>query len=253
MEIIKGKIIKPPRVLVYGVGGIGKTSFFANFPAVVFSDIEGGADVVGADRFPEIKKLDDLWEQIKWLCKEEHNYKTYVIDSADWLEKLITEFVNDEYDAKELSYGKEGFFIRQELGKILTSLDWLREYKKMTIGFTAHAKIKEFKDPLTDNYDIYCINCKDDKFASLIFEWCDVVGFANYKYRVEEIGESFGKKITKAKGIDERALFVTNKASFLAKNRYGIKSEMQLDANKFLSAIANSGKAENNNKGKENE
>lgn len=237
MEIITKKIIKPPRLLIYGVGGIGKTSFMAGLPSPIISDIEGGADQLDVARFGEIKDLKTLQSQIEWLCKEPHDFKSYVIDSADWLEKLITEHITKNYDEKELSYGRGNQLIREELGKILAGLDWLRNYKNMIIGFTAHAKIKEFKDPMSDNYDIYTLNCRDEKFASIIIEWCDIVGFANYRYTVVAESESFGKKLTKAKGGDERVLYVTNKASFVAKNRYSIKEHLQLDANKVLNAI----------------
>lgn len=248
MKIITEKIIKPPRVLVYGVGGIGKTSLFADFPKPIFSDIEGGADQLGVARFDSIKKLDDLKKQIEYLCKEDHDYKTYVIDSADWLEKLITEHITEVHDEKDLAYGKGNDFIRRELGKILAGLDWLRNYKGMIIAFTAHAKIKQFKDPMASDYDIYTLNCKDEKFASLLIEWCDLVGFANYRISVVSDGESFGKKITKAKGGDDRILYVTNKASFVAKNRYAIKDQLPLDAKKLLKAIK--GDSDNNNKDK---
>lgn len=237
MKIITEKIIKPPRILIYGVGGIGKTSLFAGMPKPIFSDIEGGADQLGVARFDTIKNLKDLQKQIEWLCSNEHEFKTYVIDSADWLEKLIAEHIIETHDEKDLAYGKGNDLIRRELGKILAGLDWLRNYKSMIIGFTAHAKIKEFKDPMSQNYDIYTLNCKDEKFASLLIEWCDLVGFANYRLTIVSDGESFGKKLTKAKGGDERVLYVTNKASFIAKNRYGIKDSLPLDAKQLLTLI----------------
>ena len=248
MEIIKTKIIKPPRLLIYGVGGIGKTTFLSKLPNVIFSDIEGGADEIGIDRFPKIEKLADLQKQIEWLCKEDHQYNSYVIDSADWLEKLIAEHVAKAHSDSDLEYGKRYLFARQELAKILGGLDWLREYKKMIIGFSAHAKIKTYNDPLAASYDIYTLNCLDEKFASILIEWCDLVGFANYRLVVETESKSFGKAVNKAKGSDQRVLHVSNKAGITAKNRYGISGTMPLDTVKVLKAIKGDSAKDSENK-----
>lgn len=223
MKIITTKKIKPPRVLIYGEGGVGKTSLLSQFPNAFCIDVEDGANEIGVAR-PEdkIKDLKDIQTCIEWLCGNDHDFKTVFIDSADWLERKITDHVEKTYTSKELSYGQGAKLIRSELGKILAGLDWLREYKNMIVGFTAHAKVKEFKDPLTANYDRYTLNCVDEKFGDEIYEWADLVGFAKYKVVTKVEGESFGKEIVKAKGSDEREIHFTKKAGFRAKNRYGI-------------------------------
>jgi DNA polymerase III delta prime subunit len=70
MEILKGQSMQPPRLLVYGPPGVGKTSFAAGAPGCVIVQTEEGADVVGADRFPLATSVDDVWHALDQLEKE---------------------------------------------------------------------------------------------------------------------------------------------------------------------------------------
>ena len=51
-SIRKGKVIKPPRVLVYGTEGVGKSTFAASAPSPIFVPTEDGQDQIECDKFP---------------------------------------------------------------------------------------------------------------------------------------------------------------------------------------------------------
>ena len=52
MEITKGVIKKPWKVLIYGPEGIGKTTFASRFPDPLFIDTEGSTTRINVARLP---------------------------------------------------------------------------------------------------------------------------------------------------------------------------------------------------------
>jgi len=253
MKINKEKIIKPPRILIYGVGGVGKTKFCSELPKPIFSDIEGGADELGVDRFDRPEHFLGFLEQIKWLLKNDHDYKTYVIDSIDWLEKLAEEDSANAFNklsVGEVDFGKGYSRVVSEVARVLDLLDELRNKKSMIIALTGHAKIVTFEDPTSASYNRYSLDCRD-KVTATVVEWVDCVAFANYRFAVKKEGESFGKDTVKAVGSGERVMYLEERPAYIAKNRYGIKEVLPLDAKIFLNKIR-SNVATDSNKGDNN-
>ncbi len=87
--IQKGKRRRPPRVVVYGPEGIGKSSFGAGCPDPVFIQTEDGLGEIECDSFPLCAGYAQFVEQLGAVCSQEHGYKTLVVDTLDWLEKLV--------------------------------------------------------------------------------------------------------------------------------------------------------------------
>jgi len=88
---------RPVIATITGDAGTGKTTLAATFPKPIFIRIEDGLQAVPSeirpDAFPVVTKVDQLWEQLTSLIKEEHNYETVVIDSVTQLETLFSEYV----------------------------------------------------------------------------------------------------------------------------------------------------------------
>ena len=103
--ISRNTSIPPPRIMVYGPHGLGKTPFGASAPAPIFILTEDGLGRLEVEHFPVAKSYKDVHEALESL-KGEHDYSTVVIDSLDWLDNLIWEQINTKYDAKDLAYGK---------------------------------------------------------------------------------------------------------------------------------------------------
>src|SRR5947207_2262166 len=72
---------------------LGKSTFAAQFPAPVFLDTEGGTHHLDVARLPAPKTWADVVAGIVALATEAHDFKTLVIDTADWLEKLLVDHV----------------------------------------------------------------------------------------------------------------------------------------------------------------
>ena len=88
-KVQHGRTPKPPRVLCYGVEGIGKSSFGAQAPNPIFIQTEDGLDELDCDKFPLAQSYDEVAAALTDLCNQPHDYETVVIDSLDWLERLI--------------------------------------------------------------------------------------------------------------------------------------------------------------------
>ena len=78
-----------PRIMLYGVEGIGKSTFAAYSPKPIFILTEDGLGSLPAQHFPLAKNVASVMAAITTLYDEKHDYKTVVLDSLDWLEAMI--------------------------------------------------------------------------------------------------------------------------------------------------------------------
>lgn len=92
MEIIRKKTVTAPKVLLYGLSGVGKSTLASQFPSPLFLDLEGGLNYMDVARTPVLANVDDFYSAILELLKTPvGEYKTIVIDSLDWLVRKIAE------------------------------------------------------------------------------------------------------------------------------------------------------------------
>jgi len=230
-DLQKGTSGKPPRLLVYGVSGIGKTTFCSDAPNPIFIQTEDGLGMIDCNAFPLATSYADVRDAIGSLINDEHDYKTLVVDSLDWLEPLIQRevCVQQGVDSIEsIPYGK-GFIMAMDIWRdYLTGLNTLRDTRGMMIIQTAHSDIKRFESPDIDSYDRYVIKLHA-KAAAVVQEHSDCVFFTNYKTHVVQEDVGFNQKRNRAIGSGARMLFTQEKPSFSAKNRYALAAEIPLD------------------------
>jgi len=224
----KGKQTVPPRICIYGGHGIGKSTLASKFPAPIFISTEDGIDSLDVTSFPRATKVQDVVENIKTLIKEEHKFKTVVIDSVDWLiEPLIVTNVEASHDVKDLAYGKSQMFVAEEFREILQGLDVLRHKRGMNVVLIAHAAVVKFEDPRTEPYDRYQPKLPT-RCNALLQEWADVLAFAAFKVIIKKADAGFNA--TKSRGVTtgERLLHFIENPAFAAKNRYTCPEEIEM-------------------------
>lgn len=220
---------RPHRILLYGVPGIGKTTWATSAPGAVVIPTEDGQRQVSCQSLPMSRDYATFRSYVKALDGE-HPLKTVVIDSLDWLEKLIWLEVAKENSVdgiEGIGYGK-GYQMAADKWRILLDrLELLNINRQMTVILLAHSQVIKHNDPATDAYDRYAPHLH--KLAdAMIREWSDEVLFANYKTYTTEKDGGFNKKITKASGAGERVIYTSERPSHLAKNRLNLPHEMPL-------------------------
>jgi hypothetical protein len=234
-------VIAPPRVVIYGPHGIGKTTFAAEAPAPILLPFEDGKGRLTIPSFPKISTYAETIEALTSLAKEEHQFQTAAVDSLDWLEPIVWAETCDRNGWKkgieEPGFGK-GYVAALEVWReFFDWLVWLRENKGMQTVLIAHTEIKRFDDPSSDPYDRYQIKLQP-RASALAQEWADAVLFCNYKTYTTKADAGFNKKVTRGVGVGERVLHTEERPSHYAKNRYGLPPEIPFNKGAGYSTFA---------------
>lgn len=246
-KVERGRMSRPPRILLYGVEGIGKSTFGSQAPKPIFIQTEDGLDEINCDKLPLAKSYDDVALTLGELRAEKHDYETVVIDSLDWLERMIWDKVCQDTGAKNIEKA-DGGYARGYMHaltywrEIVDQLNQLRSGHGMVVLLIAHAKVEKFEDPESSPYDRYSPRLHKHAGA-LIGEWVDAVLFATRRMRTQSEDAGFGRKRTIAHAVGkdggERILRCVGGPSCIAKNRYGINDDLPLSWAAFMAALSN--------------
>jgi len=230
-RVLSGKNPAPRRVMLYGTHGIGKSTFAASAPKPIFVQTEDGLGEIDCDKLPLATGFPEVMEALSEIYLDEHSYRTVVVDSLDWLERMIWANVcrnRGVESIEDIGYAKGYVFALIHWREFLEGLTALRGDKGMTVVLIAHAKIERFQNPDTESYDRY-VPRLHRLAASTIQEWCDEVLFASYKIFTRQTDEGFDRKRTHAIGTGERIIRTQERPAHVAKNRLGLPDELPLD------------------------
>lgn len=236
-SIRKNDAMAAPRIMVYGVEGIGKSTFGAGAPNPIYILTEDGLGSLNVNHFPLATSFQDVIDAIATLYKENHAFETVVIDSLDWLEAIIQREIEQKYDAKDLAYGKGSLIAAERWREILDGLNALRNDKGMAVILIAHTTIKRFDSPEVEPYDRYQPKLQERSNA-VVREWCDAVLFANYKTIVKKDDVGFNQTNNRGISTGERLLFTSERPAYMAKNRYNMPESIPLSWEAFTQAIS---------------
>jgi len=241
-QLTRANAPKPPRILVHGVAGVGKTTFASAANTPVFVPTEDGLGTLSSAHFPLARTFEEVIEALAALYVEDHDFKTVVVDSVDWLEPLVWGKAcrdNGWASIEDAGYGKGYVAALNFWRQYLDGLNALRDDRGMTVVQIAHTDIKRFDSPEHDPYDRYVIKLHA-RAAALLQEHSDVVLFANYRISTVKSDVGFNKKVTRALGSGERVLYTAERPAFLAKNRYGLPDSLPLSWTAFMDAMPHS-------------
>ena len=240
-HVVSGRLVKPIRVLLYGLEGVGKSTFAAGAPNPIFLGAEDGTSELDVERFPQPQTWPEVIEAVDELRTAEHDYKTLVIDTLDWVEPLCWAHLCATWtpdgrktkvkNIEDYGFGK-GYNEAGGLWRVLISrLERLREQRRMDMVLLAHSWIRTFKNPMGGDYDRF--EMKLHKIAAGIWrEWCDAVVFAAHDITTYEDGRRI-----KGIGTGARILHTQHNAVWDAKNRYDLPPSLPLDWNAFAEAV----------------
>ena len=235
LKIERGRRHSPVRAVIYGTEGIGKTTLAAAFPSPVILDTEEGTHHLDCARV-SIGSWDELRAAVAEIGSRPSEFRTVVIDSADWAERLLVENLLVEHKQKSIEgfgFGKGYTLLAEGFGRFLTQCDALVGVG-LNVAFVAHSKVQRTSPPdMADGFDRYELKLTKQT-APLLKEWCDLLAFCNYKTSVSE--GSDGRK--KATGGKRRLMHVERAAAWDAKNRYGLDAELPMNIDSLAPIFA---------------
>jgi hypothetical protein len=239
----KSEASKTIKAIIYGVQGVGKSTFMAHAPKPVFLDFEESTNDLDT-RVDLLDPAPKTWAQtlqaLGELATEPHDFLTLCIDSADWLEQLCIDYIVHKHKAKSFTdpahfgYGKGFQILFEEWRNLLIALQKV-SLRGMHVLLSAHSSIKPYNDPMGASFDRYSMKLTSNKqcdLAGYTQEWAQCVLFAHYDTIVGKIDErNVGLRGT------TRVLHCNRTDAYDAKNRYGLPDKMPLDWSTFFDNV----------------
>ena len=226
LNITKGKINRAQKVVIYGSEGIGKSSLAARFPDPLIIDTEGGTAHMDVRRIDRPENWEELLAIVQEVAATPDVCKTLVLDTADWAEQLVTEYLCAKYKQNSIEsfgYGKGYTYLSEEFARLLALFDTVIA-ANIHVVITAHAKMRKFEQPdEMGAYDRWEMKLSK-QVAPLVKEWCDILLFCNYQTYVV----TSANNTQKAQG-GKRVMYTSHHPAWDAKSRVELPPVLDLD------------------------
>ena len=202
----------PPRLVIYGRGKIGKTTFACDAPDPFLIDIENGAKYL-AKKVRATPHLQDYDSIILWLRHiyedDKFTCKTIVIDSLDHAEEMAQTRLIKQNNAKSITdpaikafaYHKGVSDAASDTIAILRWLDAIYRKKGIKAIIVAHSTVKEIDLPGRDPFARYQLKLSK-QLAAKTMEWADILLHAEYDFHVSTEGKTSEPKAVLFTGGD---------------------------------------------------
>ncbi len=216
-----GVVALPQKVVIYGPGGIGKSSLARLAPNPIFLDIEGRTNRLDVPRLQGIESWDDLRSVLQ--SNRLDAYQTIVIDSVTKAEEMAVEWtlknVKTEKQTTPTSiegygFGKGYQHVYDTFLKLLMDLD--RQVRGgRNVVLVAHVCTAKVPNPKGEDFIRYEPRLQQTKegkasIRNRIVEWADHVLFVGYDVNSEE---------GKGTGAGTRSIFTKEMPTHIAKVR----------------------------------
>ena len=237
LEIVKPEDTGIIIATITGEAGIGKTSLACTFPKPIVIRSEDGLKSVPIASRPDALELvedaDHLFKQLAAILKEDHDYKTLIIDSITQLDQVFTDKIISEErsETKTLATAMGGYgagfnALSAMHGRVRKYAQAIHDKRKMNIIFVAHTDMETIDLPDQDPYSRYSLRIHKKSLKHYV-DNVDLVGHIKLDMVVK------GKdKIKKAGSNGSRYMVAYTTANCVSKNRYGISDDIQIEMGK---------------------
>ena len=240
-RVVTSSPVLPDRIVLYAPPGWGKTSFAAFMPKPIFlmtpgedrlkKLIEQGL-VPPTAHFPD---LVDSWagvqEAITELIRQDHDYKTFVLDTGNGVERLGHEQVCESefgYDWGEAGFNAFGRGEKISTNKLwtpfLADLDHLRERRGMRIVLLCHTGTRSTKNPDGPDYDKVEPALTRGAWSATS-KWADMILYGAFDVQAKKESKIARAKVT---GGRVRILHASPTAAYEAKNCHRLPPTIRL-------------------------
>lgn len=238
-SIQRGVAKTPPVISIHSDAGLGKSTFAANAPNPIFIPTENSLGKLDVERFPTAKSYEDVMNATASLLAEDHNYKTAVYDTLDWLEPMVWNYLIRQQPTDDkgrtvtniegYNYGKGFKYALDYWNEFISLTDRLRFEKDMMIIYIIHSTIRKVTPPDMDSYDTYMPKLQDSEKTSAkdkIVEHSDIVLFANWRVALTDEKLGFGNARNRGVGSGERIVYTEQRPAYEAKNRFSLPAQI---------------------------
>lgn len=245
MKIVKStdRTPAPPRVLIYGAEGVGKTTWACQAPTPLVLATEDGLGVLAVD-YVAITSWAQLVEAIQALAGGSHpEYRTIVIDSLDAAERMCWQHVAEQrgvqsieaigYQAGYRMAAEQQAALRDQLDAVHCAGRW--------VVCIAHAEAVEVQDPTAVTYTRWQPRLHR-RSLPVWCDWVDVIGYAHVRVAIRQEQLEFGEKRNIAAPCTERMLRLAGTPAVTAKSRYPVPDELPLAWQAFEAYVRQSQK-----------
>jgi len=215
-------------ITICGDAGLGKSSLAATFPKPIFIRAEDGVARIPAEfrpaALPVVRTEEQLWEQLKALVHDEHDYKTAVIDTVSAADRMFVQSIlKQDGKARSLNqalggYGAGFSALAARHQQVRNAAEMMRIKRGMNVVFLAHTEVGTMRLPDQDDFSRYSLRITHDKSLPPYLDDVDAVGFLRQVMALK--GDEGERK--KAVSSNERELVMHVTASNVSKNPYGI-------------------------------
>jgi hypothetical protein len=240
-KISKGKQVRAAVNLIYGIRGVGKTSFAAEAPNPLILDLEDGSshlDVARLTMNDGLSTYESFFNTVKELSQDPQGYQTLVVDSMESVESLMYQrllqegsFASMDAVQKFDSGAKAATGWMRELMNLFKSIANDKNVEVILIG---HSHVVKYKSPDNEPFDRYTMRL-NPYLSQIVMDISHNVLFANHVINTAKSGRQ-------VKGISdgERILKTQWNAAYDAKNRDNLPEEIPLSYTEFKKACENS-------------
>lgn len=225
----------PQIITICGDAGLGKSSLAATFEKPIFVRCEDGVSRIPAafrpSALPPIRSEDQLWEQLKALVHDEHDFKTAVIDTVSAADRMFVQSIlKTDGKAKSLNqalggYGAGFSALAARHQQVRNAAELMRIKRGMNVIFLAHTEVGTMRLPDQEDFSRYSLRMTHDKSLPPYLDDVDAVGFLR-QVMVLKGDEGERKKAISGEG---RELVMHVTASNVSKNPYGIKEPVAVE------------------------
>lgn len=213
-----GRVEGAQRIVIYGPGGIGKSSLAALAPDPVFCDLEMGTREMDVRRTKDVETWLDLREAAR-----ANDHQTFVIDTAtkaeEWagahvLRTVKTDKNKDALTLEDYGWGRGYQHLFDAFTLLLADLDGQIRAGRNVI-LIAHDCVANVPNPSSEDFIRYEPHLQTSKggkasIRNKVFQWADHVFFVGYDVAVKD---------GKGTGVGTRTIFPREMPTHMAKSR----------------------------------
>ena len=244
--------LNAPRITIFGVPGIGKTTFACEAPNPVILSTESGLPAkyrAGGEKpipiipiFTYADVINTLEEILAHI--NEIPYDTIIIDSVTQLDALIQlEFIKNDPSQRDskiqgsaMGAGKFGVGATDSKLKhdMVVKLGDKIAFKGKTVIYIAHSMVVKLASPDEETYTQYSLQFENQKSAKVYLNNPDAVLYAHFEINV---ATSKGTKKIQATTTGDRRINTGKSATAVSKNRFDLPDDIELKWVKFAEHV----------------